>query len=87
MLRYYFTDGELADDENLLDEMLSMAKGNSIENGVDDEEIIFDKFAFVRGVKMHKDTILTMRIVITQTMLMSLKHTIPPSSRRRHVHV
>ena len=50
LLRYYFTDGELADDENLLDEMLSMAKGNSIENGVDDEEIIFDKFAFVRAL-------------------------------------
>jgi len=50
LLRYYFTDGELADDDNLLDEMLSMAKGNSIENGVDDEEIIFDKYSFVRAL-------------------------------------
>jgi len=50
LLRYYFTDGELADDENLLDEMLSIAKGNSIENGRDDEEIIFDQYKFVRAL-------------------------------------
>ena len=50
LLRYYFTDGELADDENLLDEMLSMARGGSIENGGDDEEIIFDQYSFVRAL-------------------------------------
>ena len=49
LLRYYFTETELADDEILLDEMLSMAKGGSIENGVD-EETTFDQYIFVRAL-------------------------------------
>ena len=81
LLRFYFTDGELVDDEKLLDEMLSIAKGNSTENGGDDEEIIFDKYAFVRAL------ILTMKIARTQTMLMCSEHTSQPRQRRRHVHV
>jgi len=49
LLRFYFSDGELAEDEILLDEMLNVAKGGA-ESGDDEEPIIFNQYTFVRAL-------------------------------------